>query len=191
MAIGAKKDKTSGFNTISKSIKGHYAVSGVELGQKLVETRVDEETLSSIRSLGLSTDDSNEDGGSYVKLSLANLECYKPGVLVDVTGISKGKGFAGVIKRHNFKMQDATHGNSLSHRAPGSIGQCQTPGRVFKGKKMAGQMGNVKCTIQQLKVVQVDTEKNLIFVKDSVPGMNGGYVRIQPSVKVLSKDSSE
>jgi large subunit ribosomal protein L3 len=188
VAVGHKKDKTAGFNTVNKSIRGHYASSGVELGEKLVEIRVDSETLSSIQGLAGSNDD-QEAASSCAELSLSNLDCYQPGALVDVTGTSKGKGFAGVVKRHHFKMQDATHGNSLSHRAPGSIGQCQTPGRVFKGKKMAGQMGNVKRTIQQLKVVKVDQEKNLIFVKGSVPGKNGGYVKIQPSVKVLEKDS--
>jgi large subunit ribosomal protein L3 len=102
---------------------------------------------------------------------------------VDVTGTTIGKGFAGVVKRHNFQMQDATHGNSLSHRAPGSIGQCQTPGRVFKGKKMAGHMGNVRRSIQNLEIVRVDSERNLLLIKGAVPGAKGGDVIIRPTVK--------
>ena len=102
---------------------------------------------------------------------------------MDVSGTSIGKGFAGVIKRHNFAMQDATHGNSVSHRAPGSIGQNQTPGRVFKGKKMAGHMGNVKRTIQNLEVVKVDNERNLLLIKGSVPGSKGGDVIVNPAIK--------
>jgi len=110
-------------------------------------------------------------------------DVFEVGQVVDVTGISKGKGFAGVIKRHNFHMQDATHGNSLSHRAPGSIGQCQTPGRVFKGKKMAGQMGNVKRTVQNLSVVRADKERSLLLIRGGVPGAPGGDVIIRPAVK--------
>jgi large subunit ribosomal protein L3 len=101
-----------------------------------------------------------------------------------VTGTSKGKGFAGTVKRHNFRMQDATHGNSLSHRAPGSIGQCQTPGRVFKGKKMAGQMGNERVTTQNLEVVRVDAERNLLLVKGAIPGANGGQILVRPAMKM-------
>lgn len=110
-------------------------------------------------------------------------DIFEIGQFVDVTGTSKGKGYAGVIKRHNFKMQDATHGNSLAHRAHGSIGQCQTPGRVWKGKKMSGHMGNVKKTIQSLEIVELDKENNLIFVKGSIPGFNGSTVKIKPSIK--------
>ncbi len=102
---------------------------------------------------------------------------------VDVTGTSKGKGYAGVIKRHNFKMQDATHGNSLSHRAHGSIGQCQTPGRVWKGKKMSGHMGNERKTVQNLEIINVDVENNLLFIKGAIPGFNGSKVTIKPSIK--------
>jgi large subunit ribosomal protein L3 len=105
------------------------------------------------------------------------------GATVDVVGCSKGKGFAGVVKRHNFHMQDATHGNSLSHRAPGSIGQCQDPGRVFKGKKMAGHMGNVTCTIKNQEVVRVDVERNLVLIKGVIPGAKGSDVIIRPAVK--------
>jgi len=110
-------------------------------------------------------------------------DIFEIGQYVDVTGTSKGKGYAGVIKRHNFKMQDATHGNSLAHRAHGSIGQCQTPGRVWKGKKMSGHMGNVQKTIQSLEIVELDKENNLIFVKGSIPGFNGSTVKIKPSIK--------
>ena len=108
---------------------------------------------------------------------------FEAGQKVDVTGISKGKGFAGTIKRHNFAMQDATHGNSVSHRAPGSIGQNQTPGRVVKGKKMAGHMGVERVTTQSLEVVRVDAKRNLLLIKGSVPGADGGQVTVRPSVK--------
>ena len=112
-----------------------------------------------------------------------NADLFEIGQSVDVTGISKGKGYAGVIKRHNFAMQDATHGNSLAHRAHGSIGQCQTPGRVWKGKKMSGHLGNEKKTVQNLKIVELDKLNNIIFIKGSVPGFNGADIRIKPSVK--------
>ena len=108
---------------------------------------------------------------------------FEVGQHVDVTGISKGKGYAGVIKRHNFAMQDATHGNSLAHRAHGSIGQCQTPGRVWKGKKMSGHMGNQQKTIQGLKIVDMDIENNVIYIKGAIPGFNGSQVKIKPSIK--------
>ena len=110
-------------------------------------------------------------------------DIFEVGQYVDISGTSKGKGYAGVIKKHNFSMQDATHGNSLSHRAHGSIGQCQTPGRVWKGKKMSGQMGNVKSTVQNLKIVEIDVENNVIYIKGSVPGFNGSQIQIKPSVK--------
>jgi large subunit ribosomal protein L3 len=110
-------------------------------------------------------------------------EVFEIGQYVDVTGTSKGKGYAGVIKRHNFSMQDATHGNSLAHRAHGSIGQCQTPGRVWKGKKMSGHMGNVQKTIQSLKIVDMDVENNVIYIKGAVPGFNGSELKIKPSNK--------
>ena len=115
-----------------------------------------------------------------------NVEQFEVGQHVDVTGTSKGKGFAGGVKRHNFRMQDATHGNSLAHRAPGSIGQCQTPGRVFKGKKMAGHMGDERVTTQNLEVVRVDAERNLLLIKGAVPGAAGGAVMVRPSVKAHS-----
>ena len=110
-------------------------------------------------------------------------DIFEVGQYVDVTGTSKGKGYAGVIKRHNFSMQDATHGNSLSHRAHGSIGQCQTPGRVWKGKKMSGHMGNVQKTVQSLKIVELDVENNIIYIKGAVPGFNGSDLKIKPALK--------
>jgi len=110
-------------------------------------------------------------------------DIFEVGQYVDVTGTSKGKGYAGVIKRHNFSMQDATHGNSLSHRAHGSIGQCQTPGRVWKGKKMSGHMGNVQKTVQSLKIVELDIENNIIYIKGAVPGFNGSDLKIKPALK--------
>ena len=110
-------------------------------------------------------------------------DVFKVGQKVDVAGVTKGKGFAGTIKRHHFTMGDATHGNSLSHRAPGSIGQRQTPGRVFKGKKMAGHMGDVNQSIMNLEVVQIDAERNLIAVKGSIPGAKGGDVVVRPAIK--------
>ena len=116
------------------------------------------------------------------------VDYFQKGELVDISGKTIGKGFAGVIKRHNFSMQDATHGNSLSHRAPGSIGQNQTPGRVFKGKKMSGQMGNVKRTIQNLEVVEIDSERNLIYVKGSCVGHDNSYLVITPSIKSKQKE---
>ena len=110
-------------------------------------------------------------------------DVFEVGQYVDITGTSKGKGYAGVIKRHNFSMQDATHGNSLAHRAHGSIGQCQTPGRVWKGKKMSGHMGNVQKTVQNLKIVELDVENNVVYVKGAVPGFNGSVIKIKPSHK--------
>jgi large subunit ribosomal protein L3 len=113
-----------------------------------------------------------------------NVGQFEAGQKVDVTGTSIGKGFAGVIKRHNFGMQDATHGNSVSHRVPGSIGQNQTPGRVFKGKKMAGHMGNERVTTQNLEIIKVDAERNLLLIKGAVPGSKNGQVTVRPSVKM-------
>ena len=114
-------------------------------------------------------------------------DIFEVGQFVDITGTSKGKGYAGVIKRHNFSMQDATHGNSLAHRAHGSIGQCQTPGRVWKGKKMSGHMGNVRKTVQNLKIVELDVENNVVYVKGAVPGFNGSEIKIKPSHKKTKK----
>jgi large subunit ribosomal protein L3 len=125
---------------------------------------------------------SAEEAGFEVGAELT-VERFEAGQKVDVAGKSKGKGFQGAVKRWNFSMQDATHGNSLSHRAPGSIGQCQTPGRVFKGKKMAGQMGNANVTVQGLEIVRVDAERNLLLIKGAVPGAPGGDVIVRPAVK--------
>jgi large subunit ribosomal protein L3 len=151
---------------VNKPAAGHYAKAGVEPGRGLWEFRLDEGEGSDLSS------------GSSI-----NVDIFSAGQKVDVCGTSIGKGFAGVIKRHNFHMQDATHGNSLSHRAPGSIGQGQTPGHVFKGKKMAGQMGNVRRTIQNLEVVRVDAERNLLLIKGAVPGAKGGDVIVHAAVK--------
>ena len=151
---------------VNKPLTGHYAKAGVKPGRGLWEFRLDDG-----EGEGLET-------GSEIKADI-----FTEGQKIDVSGVSIGKGFAGVIKRYHFAMQDATHGNSLSHRAPGSIGQNQTPGRVFKGKKMAGHMGNVKCTIQNLEVVKVDVDRQFILVKGSVPGAKGGDVIVNSSVK--------
>lgn len=151
---------------VSKSLAGHFAKAGTEAGDGLWELRAEQKEL-----------------GELAPGSQLTVEQFAVGQKVDVTGTSKGKGYGGVIKRHNFRMQDATHGNSRSHRAPGSIGQCQTPGRVWKGKKMAGHLGNVQVTTQSLEIVRVDTENNLLLVKGAVPGATGSSVIIRPSVK--------
>lgn len=153
---------------VNKPLAGHFAKAGTEAGSGLWEFRVDGDELPEV--------------GSEL-----NVELFEAGQKVDVRGSSKGKGFQGGVKRHNFRMQDATHGNSISHRAPGSIGQCQTPGRVFKGKKMAGHMGSVQKCVQSLEIVRVDTDRNLILVKGAVPGAKGGDVIITPSVKYANK----
>lgn len=143
---------------------GHFAKAGVEAGRGLWEFR-----LAGASDLQV--------GGQLT------VELFADGQKVDVTGKSRGKGFQGGVKRWNFRTQDASHGNSLSHRAPGSIGQCQTPGRVFKGKKMAGQMGNAKVTVQSLEIVRVDAGRNLLLIKGAVPGAVGGDVIVKPAVK--------
>src|SRR5210317_2154163 len=152
---------------VSKPQAGHFASAKVEAGDLMAEFRLDD------------ADAAEFEAGSEIKV-----DQFAEGQKVDVIGTTIGKGFAGTIKRHNFHMQDATHGNSLSHRAPGSIGQCQTPGRVFKGKKMAGHMGDVRITTQNLEVVQIDTERNLLLIKGAVPGAAGGHVTVKPSVKL-------
>jgi len=151
-------------NQISKAEAGHFAKANVEMGVLTREFTV--------------ADASEYEAGKELTVDL-----FEAGQKVDVTGTSKGKGFQGAIKRHNFSMQDATHGNSLSHRAPGSIGQCQTPGRVWKGKKMAGHMGSEQKTIQSLEVIRVDAERNLLLIKGAVPGATGSHVFVQPAVK--------
>jgi large subunit ribosomal protein L3 len=130
-------------------------------------------------------DDADE--GEFAAGNELKVDLFKEGQKVDVIGTTIGKGFAGAIKRWNFSMQDATHGNSLAHRAPGSIGQNQTPGRVFKGKKMAGHMGNVQRTVQNLVVVRVDVERNLLLIKGAVPGHAGGKVVVRPAIKTKKK----
>lgn len=150
---------------LTKAQAGQFAKAGIEAGRALMEFRLAE------------GDEAPEVGGELT------VSLFAAGQKIDVTGTSKGKGFQGAVKRWNFRTQDASHGNSLSHRAPGSIGQCQTPGRVFKGKKMAGQMGNVRCTVQGLEVVRVDAERNLLLVKGAVPGATGSDVIVRSAVK--------
>ena len=157
--------KTEKSNNLNKSKKEFFKKVNLEPGS-LAEFRLDD------------NNDSSFEIGSHLTADL-----FEVGQYVDVTGTSKGKGYAGVIKRHNFKMQDATHGNSLAHRAHGSIGQCQNPGRVWKGKKMSGHMGDVQKTVQSLKIVHMDVENNVIYIKGSVPGFNGSQLKIKPSIK--------
>lgn len=156
---------------VNKANAGHFSKASVEAGRALWEFRTTGEEAFNV--------------GDALRV-----EAFEEGQKVDVSGQSKGKGFAGVVKRYNFRMQDATHGNSISHRAPGSIGQCQTPGRVFKGKKMAGHMGAVRVTTQTLEVVRVDQENNLLLIKGAVPGANGGDVVVTPAVKAAVKAAS-
>ena len=155
---------------VAKPVAGQYGAASAEPGEGLFEMRM-----------------TAEEAAEYEQGAELTVERFTAGQIVDVVGTSIGKGYAGVIKRHNFSMQDATHGNSLSHRAPGSIGQNQTPGRVFKGKKMSGHMGNVRRTAQNLEVVQVDAERKLILVKGAVPGHSGGRLFVRPAVKATGK----
>lgn len=154
-------------NRISRALAGEFKKAGVGAGEGLWEFRVDD-----AEATGLSV-------GAELKVDL-----FSDGQKVDVTGTTIGKGFAGTVKRHNFRMQDASHGNSVSHRVPGSIGQCQTPGKVFKGKRMAGHMGDKQRTVQGLEVVRVDSARNLLLIKGAVPGAKGGDLVIRPAVKV-------
>ena len=156
--------KTKKNNNLKKSQKEFFKKIDIDPGS-LVEFKLDDDQVS-------------HEIGEHL-----TAEIFEVGQHVDVTGTSKGKGYAGVIKRHNFAMQDATHGNSLAHRAHGSIGQCQTPGRVWKGKKMSGHMGNQQKTIQGLKIVDMDIENNVIYIKGAIPGFNGSQVKIKPSIK--------
>ncbi len=151
---------------LTKAEAGHFARLGAEPGNGLHEFRLrdgEEEAL---------------EGGAEIRV-----DRFEAGQLVDVVGTTKGKGYAGTVKRHNFRTQDNTHGNSISHRVPGSIGQNQTPGRVFKGKRMSGHMGNVQRTAERLEVVRVDSDRNLILVKGAVPGAANGRVIVRPAVK--------
>lgn len=151
---------------LSKSMAGHYAKSSVEAGRGLWEFRLND-----------------QDKTDYAVGSVLGVDQFEQGQYVDVRGFSIGKGFAGVVKRHNFRTQDATHGNSRSHRAPGSIGQNQTPGRVFKGKRMAGHMGAEFKTAENLKVAAVDQERSLLMIRGAVPGARGSDVVVRPAVK--------
>ncbi len=153
---------------VSKAQAGHFAKANVEAGRGIWELR-------------------NEAGEVFEVGGTITVEAFEAGQKVDVTGQSKGKGFQGAIKRWNFRTQDATHGNSLSHRAPGSIGQCQTPGRVFKGKKMSGHMGAEQVTTQNLEIVRVDAERGLLLIKGAIPGAPGGDVIVRPAVKIRNK----
>lgn len=161
ITVGSKKP-----SRVNKPEAGHFAKASVEAGHGLWEFRLAEDEGQDLQA------------GNEVSLSI-----FEEGQKVDIAGKTIGKGFAGVIKRYGFHMQDATHGNSISHRAPGSIGQNQTPGRVVKGKKMAGHMGAVRRTVQNLKIIKVDVEKQYLLVKGAVPGSRGGDVIIFPSVK--------
>ena len=156
--------KLKKFNNLNKSQKEFFKKININPGS-MAEFKLDDNEIT-------------HEVGSHLTADI-----FEVGQHVDVTGISKGKGYAGVIKRHNFAMQDATHGNSLSHRAHGSIGQCQTPGRVWKGKKMSGHMGNQQKTVQSLKIVDMDLENNVIYIKGAIPGFNGSEVKIKPSIK--------
>ncbi|MCU7958878.1 MAG: 50S ribosomal protein L3 [gamma proteobacterium symbiont of Bathyaustriella thionipta] len=161
VTVGSRKA-----SRVNKASAGHYAKAGVEAGTGLWEFRLP------------AGEGDNLELGSAI-----TIEQFEAGQKVDVQGRTKGKGFAGGVKRHNFAMQDATHGNSISHRAPGSIGQCQTPGRVFKGKKMAGHMGDVNQTTQNLEIVRVDNERNLLLIKGAVPGSRNSNVIVKTAVK--------
>lgn len=161
---------TKKVSRLNKPEKGHFAKAKTEAGRGLWEFR-----------LPVDSDMAWQIGEAL------DVDLFQAGQKIDVRGVSKGKGFQGGVKRHNFRTQDATHGNSLSHRAPGSIGQCQTPGRVFKGKKMAGHMGAEQVCTQNLEVVRVDTERHLVLVKGAVPGASGGDVMLTPAIKQKNK----
>jgi large subunit ribosomal protein L3 len=159
-------------NLLSKAVAGHFAKASVSPGRELVEFRLTEKEGAELKT------------GSEIKADL-----FKAGAVVDVTGTTIGKGFAGTMKRHNFAGGYASHGNSVSHRAPGSIGQRQTPGRVFLGKRMSGHMGGVRRTTENLRVVEVDLERNVLLIQGAVPGAEGGNVIVRPSVKAARQAS--
>ncbi|MCD6056138.1 MAG: rplC [Gammaproteobacteria bacterium] len=169
---------------ITKPAAGHVRKAGVAQGRTLKEFRLSAEESSRVGE--------NAPAENAIKLGteLTLSALFTVGQSIDVTGTSKGKGFAGTVKRHNFRTQDATHGNSLSHRVPGSTGQNQTPGRVFKGKKMAGHLGDERVSVQSLEVVRIDIERNLLLVKGAVPGAPGGDVMIKPAVKAKTKTTT-
>lgn len=180
--VQVKDTKTDGYRAIqvttgsikrsriSKPMAGHYAKNGIEAGRGLWEFRIPESDTTCY-----------EVGAEF------GVDVFQEGQIVDVRGVSIGKGFAGVVKRHNFRTQDATHGNSLSHRAPGSVGQNQTPGRVFKGKRMAGHMGCENVTVQNLKIHQIHVERSLLLIQGAIPGHKGGDVIVKPAVKSKNK----
>jgi len=161
VTTGSKKEKH-----LTMPQLGHYKKNSINPGEGLWEFRITEEQALEL-----------EVGSSLF------LDQFQEGQKVDVSGNSKGKGFAGTVKRWNFQMQDATHGNSISHRAPGSIGQCQTPGKVWKGKKMSGHMGDEKKTVQNLKITSIDKEKNILLIKGPIPGSTGSNIILKPSIK--------
>ena len=173
-----KNEETDGYSAVQlssddrkeknviKPNKGHFSKNNINTKNNIHEFRVTSDSLAEI-----------EIGKEF------SVNNFEEGQFVDVSGISKGKGFAGTVKRWNFATQDATHGNSLAHRKPGSIGQCQTPGRVWKGKKMSGHLGNVNKTIQNLKIVKIDEENKLILIKGSIPGPAGSKIIIKPAIK--------
>ena len=161
LTTGTKKP-----NRVSKPQAGHLAKHGIEAGEGLWEFRLDD-----------------GEGEELTPGHTLNVTAFEAGQKVDATGTSIGKGYAGVVKRHNFSTQDASHGNSLAHRAPGSIGQNQTPGRVFKGKRMAGHMGNVRRTAQNLEIVRIDEARNSLLIKGAIPGPKGGRIIVRPAVK--------
>ncbi len=161
---------------VNKPETGHFAAAKVPAGRGMWEFRVDADALM-LPAVG-------EEEAKAIELgSELTVALFSEGQKVDVTGVSKGKGFQGAVKRWNFAMQDATHGNSLSHRSAGSIGQNQTPGRVFKGKKMAGHMGNKQCTTQNLEIIKVIPEKNLLLIKGAIPGSISSDIIVKPAVK--------
>lgn len=165
LTAGVKKS-----SKVNKALAGHFAKAEIDAGDMIGEFPL--ESLDGYTS------------GQVLTVS----DVFKDAQYVDVRGTSKGKGFAGTVKRYNFRTQDATHGNSRSHRVPGSIGQNQTPGKVFKGKKMAGHLGNVRCTTQNLQIVKVDAERNLLLIKGPVPGFPGARVQITPAVKKAGEE---
>jgi large subunit ribosomal protein L3 len=161
IAFGSRKN-----SRVTKAEAGHFAKAGVDAGEVLREFRVDAEKAA-----------------EYQPGASISADIFQAGQKVDVSGVTQGKGFAGTIRRHNFKSQRATHGNSRSHNVPGSIGMAQDPGRVFPGKRMSGHMGAVACTKQNLEIVRVDAERGLLLVKGAVPGSKGGHVVVRPAVK--------
>ncbi|MES1941533.1 50S ribosomal protein L3 [Salinisphaera sp. T5B8] len=172
---------------VTKAAAGHFKKAGVEAGRGLWEFRVEGEWPTVPVAAPQSTEEGEEPAeAEQVELAVGGeltVSLFSEGQIVDVVGRSIGKGYGGVIKRHNFRSQRMTHGNSKAHRAPGSIGQNQSPGHVFKGKKMSGQLGNARTTVQNLRVVRVDAERNLILIQGGVPGAKGGDVVISPAVK--------